>query len=607
MRIKTKLISGFSLTVTVPIMALLVVNTFSMRDAIRASYEERIRASLSLATNRSFPGMVDTVMNYIDFLAADANFVKAAYYALEIGNIENIKTFLHEQNAKLKLSYLDLMDNRGTIIFSTLPERIGHTEEKIDPPGNDEHKGAVVRLQRQTQSGIFAIMATAPVVQKGKKLGTLAGGNLFTDERIKDLSDATVVTLLSPEGESGTSDHGLTVEPEEVKALVDQVATACSGTKGECGAAPMTLRLQEKEGIPYLLALTVVRIGTTPVAGLMIAEDVRQMKERTMDSVLNFAILAGIFLMAAVVLGWRITTTIVGQLGCEPNEVAGIMRKIAGGDLSANRGCVSTTGDRNSIMVNLEKMRMELNKILGSIRGSAKETQNRSLELNDSLQQISQKAAGMAAALEESSSAMEQMTANVRQTGTGSQQTEKIAIQAASQAAEGGAAVEKAVGAMKEIINKISLIGEISRQTNLLALNAAIEAARAGEHGKGFAVVAAEVRKLAERSQTASVEIGHLSSSGVDVAEKAGSIIAQLVPNIQETARLVQNISSANRELMQGIDQINGSMQTLDHNMQENTGSMQNITGAIEHLSLLSTNLLESVGTFVLDEGLERV
>ncbi len=101
---------------------------------------------------------------------------------------------------------------------------------------------------------------------------------------------------------------------------------------------------------------------------------------------------------------------------------------------------------------------------------------------------------------------------------------------------------------MKEIANKISIIEEIARQTNLLALNAAIEAARAGEHGKGFAVVAAEVRKLAERSQKAAGEINQLSGTTLKVSEKSGEMLDKLVPDIQRTAELVQEITAASKE-----------------------------------------------------------
>ena len=137
------------------------------------------------------------------------------------------------------------------------------------------------------------------------------------------------------------------------------------------------------------------------------------------------------------------------------------------------------------------------------------------------------------------------------------------------------AAVADTVKAMKEIAGKISIIEEIARQTNLLALNAAIEAARAGEHGKGFAVVASEVRKLAERSQTAAAEISHLSQISVQVAETAGELLKRIVPDIQKTAELVQEISVASSEQNAGAEQINRAIQQLDQVIQQNAGASE--------------------------------
>ena len=162
------------------------------------------------------------------------------------------------------------------------------------------------------------------------------------------------------------------------------------------------------------------------------------------------------------------------------------------------------------------------------------------------------------------------MNANIRQNAENALQTEKIATQAANDAQEGGNAVNMTVSAMKQIANKIMIIEEIARQTNLLALNAAIEAARAGEHGKGFAVVAAEVRKLAERSQNAAAEINDLSTNSVEVAERAGQLLEVIVPNIQRTAELVQEISAASKEQDAGAEQINQSIQQLDGVIQQN-------------------------------------
>ena len=109
--------------------------------------------------------------------------------------------------------------------------------------------------------------------------------------------------------------------------------------------------------------------------------------------------------------------------------------------------------------------------------------------------------------------------------------TDNMATKAAKEASEGGEAVGKTVDAMKSIADKIGIIDDIAYQTNLLALNAAIEAARAGEHGKGFAVVSAEVRKLAERSQVAALEIGQVARQSVTMAEQAGHLFEQMAPD----------------------------------------------------------------------------
>jgi methyl-accepting chemotaxis protein len=151
---------------------------------------------------------------------------------------------------------------------------------------------------------------------------------------------------------------------------------------------------------------------------------------------------------------------------------------------------------------------------------------------------------------------------------------------------------------MKEIASKISIIEEIARQTNLLALNAAIEAARAGEHGKGFAVVAAEVRKLAERSQKAAGEINQLSVSTVNVAEKAGEMLDKLVPDIQRTAELVQEITAASREQDTGAEQINKALQQLEKVIQQNASASEEMASTTEQLTTQSDQLTGAIAFF---------
>ena len=154
---------------------------------------------------------------------------------------------------------------------------------------------------------------------------------------------------------------------------------------------------------------------------------------------------------------------------------------------------------------------------------------------------------------------------------------------------------------MKQIAEKIGIIEEIARQTNLLALNAAIEAARAGEHGKGFAVVAAEVRKLAERSGNAAGEISELSGTSVAIAEQAGSLLARIVPDVQRTAELIQEIAASSVEQNAGAEQINRAIQQLDQVVQQNASASEEMASTAEELSGQAIQLQETIAYFHLD------
>jgi methyl-accepting chemotaxis protein len=286
-------------------------------------------------------------------------------------------------------------------------------------------------------------------------------------------------------------------------------------------------------------------------------------------------------------------------------KISDINKKISEGDLRdelLRNVDLETKDEIGELSRATSKMVTDLSALIRRIRETAQKTVFSAKQIASGTELMSQGSTEQAASAEQVSSSVEEMNATIKQNAENASQTEKIAQSSATDAIESGKAVSEAVIAMKDIASRISIIEEISRQTNLLALNAAIEAARAGEHGKGFAVVAAEVRKLAERSQSAAAEIGKLSGTTMAVAVRAGKMLAQLVPDIQQTAALVQEISAASREQTGGAGQISSAIQQLSSVIQQNTGASEEIASTAQELSTAAEQLAQMVAVFKLSD-----
>jgi methyl-accepting chemotaxis protein len=281
------------------------------------------------------------------------------------------------------------------------------------------------------------------------------------------------------------------------------------------------------------------------------------------------------------------------------NVITAAAQEISNGNLLVQ---IHERSPKDKLMQALSSMVAGLTQTVTDIRAIAGEVAAASQSISTASIQVSKGASSQAAAAEEASSSMEEMVSNIKQNADNAQQTDKIANKSARDAQESGKSVLEAVAAMKEIANKISIIEEIARQTNLLALNAAIEAARAGEHGKGFAVVAAEVRKLAERSQKAAGEINQLSATTLKVSEKSGEMLDKLVPDIQRTAELVQEITAASKEQDTGAEQINKALQQLEQVIQQNASASEEMASTTEELTGQSDQLVSALSFFNIGE-----
>ena len=268
---------------------------------------------------------------------------------------------------------------------------------------------------------------------------------------------------------------------------------------------------------------------------------------------------------------------------------------IAKGDMTIE---IKPRSEKDELMIALAEMVKSIGDTVMQVQASAENIADASQQMSSNSQQVSQGAAEQASSSEEVSSSMEQMSSNIQQNTDNAQQTEKIAAKAAEDILKGSQNVNITVVSMKKIAEKVSIIGDIAFQTNILALNAAVEAARAGEHGKGFAVVAAEVRKLAERSHDAAGEIDELTKSSVAIADQSGKLLESIVPDIQNTAKLVQEISAASIEQNSGANQINNAINQLNKVTQQNAAAAEEMATSSEELSGQAESLKELISFF---------
>jgi methyl-accepting chemotaxis protein-2 (aspartate sensor receptor) len=485
-----------------------------------------------------------------------------------------------------------------------------------------EHPGYSRLIRGESYTGKATLFGKEYMTQyvpitgdRGAVIGIFFIGLDFTDnlrvlkEKIRSLKVGETGYLFILDAKKGATYGNLVVDPfKEGQNIIE--------SKDDKGRAFIKEMLEKKDGTIGYPWLNVEAKETRPreksvayvsynswnwvVAAGMYVDEFATESAKARNYVMTASVVIGLALIAAIyLLSWKFIAQPL-------SSTAAFVASIGDGDLTQQIR-VDRRDEIGRLRAAMKNMVDKLKVVVLDVKSVADNVASGSRQLSAGSEQLSEGAAEQAASAEEASSSVEEMNATIRQNAGNAQQTEKLALTSANDAAESGKAVSETVVAMKNIAAKISIIGEIARQTNLLALNAAIEAARAGEHGKGFAVVASEVRKLAERSQIAAAEISGLSLSSVQIAEKAGQMLARLVPDIQKTTELVQEISAASKEQASGSDQINAAIQQLNQVIQRNAGSAEEMSSTAEELSSQSEHLQSAIAFFKVDERETRV
>lgn len=284
-------------------------------------------------------------------------------------------------------------------------------------------------------------------------------------------------------------------------------------------------------------------------------------------------------------------------------SIVSILDRVSEGDLTVKVDSLelNRADEIGMLARSTSKFTEKLSEVTATISTTANQLSDASHQLTSNSEQISEGANMQASSVEEVSASMEEIAANIDQNAENSQQAKSIAKGMQDKMTKVNEAASRTVTAARAIAEKINVISDIAFQTNLLALNAAVEAARAGEHGKGFAVVAAEVRRLAEHSKNAANEIVEISKNSQNLAEESGNLISGLLPEVERTTMLVEEIAAATHEQRNGINQINAAIQQLNSVTQQNASSSEELASSAEELNAQAEQLVEAIRYFKLD------
>lgn len=352
----------------------------------------------------------------------------------------------------------------------------------------------------------------------------------------------------------------------------------------------------QENGEPLLASIITLKLDDGKYLGHLFIYSKMNRVEGEKSAIIMMFILGSlltVFLTSAVILFFfnRYFTVTV-------NDILSKVIELQEGIISNEPLPITSKDELGVLSEAVNDLNSRLRDIVKTIKNGVDVVAKSSSDINEIAIVVANGSNSQASSAEEVSSAIEEMTANIQNNTDNAQVTQKISVKASEGIRQLMNKEEESIEYIKAISNRISIVNDIANQINILALNASVEAARAGEHGRGFAVVASEVRKLAESSKSAAIQITELTAQAVELSSSTHDFMKQLVPEVEKTSILVAEISASSLEQNSGANQINIGLQDLNVIIQQNAATADKMSESSKFLQEEADELKKTIQFF---------